>query len=782
MNSIIFSLKRSSFFLLFLPLFAHSYTLDEIKSKVRGAYLYSYSSNGSLVYSTYYGHYYDVVSAFRSNWLAIETNGRSLATPDIDDLAYDTTNSFTSANVTRPVFDISDRYYRVSSFSDIIIIYKFAQSLYLSGYRGSGFSDIVPTTGNYSRFNFNYIICCSDILSSTNSVYRQILLNHLSTIQQSVANIEVNMSGVQSAVEQGNSSLSNINVVASDIRDVVHTNFVSVSNIVESVSMISTNSADILRGVDLLHDDWLASSIDVFLGDDTDAWVNFLNMAVEQGLLSEYDANQYASTLRATDPTRKKSYSIPDAHRRFFAKNSIKGTVVEAQQMRGRYQTFQNWTNQRGVMFGAMDSTWNAVAGDRINSIIGSHVGDWRSELRQQLQDWKTSDERGILNIRQLIEDNFFSDDPRIPDSSNTVPFTVFVTNNVTRPVTNAVSDAERGISSNVVDQSSKTRDLFNEKLFDPNAPGVNVRVVYPIYGEDIRAINVHDTALDAYGQALEGLNDALLGFKGDVNGQWEAWFRRWDSWSPPVSDNIAAIVDILRNWSNGVARLDHELYKDYSNYVHSSSYAMLFDQLASDYPVCYSNLQKFGLSPSSNDGRWWNVVASTLAYDTSMLSYIFEDIVELDNIAREHLEKSPFQFVRDILNDMPSKTQIEGLLDSASNSTSQIDYSFSSFSNSLNQVSNSFISVFMPFRGSFDSPGSEVTFFKLSASKDGKSDHYITIPVGDQLDAWRFIRLGISFGLVAVNLLLFPKYLLMLFTLFIKAYRIGIKFFPDDR
>ena len=151
-------------------------------------------------------------------------------------------------------------------------------------------------------------------------------------------------------------------------------------------------------------------------------------------------------------------------------------------------------------------------------------------------------------------------------------------------------------------------------------------------------------------------------------------------------------------------------------------------------------------------------------------------DIAAVDDLADESLGKSPLSACRDIVREMPSKTQIEDYISQCTNAANSVSVAGVDLVSSFDAVSNSYVSIFRPFKGSFDSPGSSVTFFKAA------NGDYVTIPVGDQSNAWLILRLGISFALVAVNILLLPKYILMLFTLFIKAYRIGIKFFPDDR
>lgn len=79
--------------------------------------------------------------------------------------------------------------YSSRSISSIDRLYKMATDLYLSGYRGSGITYVGKRSNRYDVLNFNYRDSISDILASTNSVYRSIVLNHLAFINSSLSSI-----------------------------------------------------------------------------------------------------------------------------------------------------------------------------------------------------------------------------------------------------------------------------------------------------------------------------------------------------------------------------------------------------------------------------------------------------------------------------------------------------------------------------------------------------------------------------------------------------------------
>ena len=89
-------------------------------------------------------------------------------------------------------------------------LFSFSVSVIASGYSGPGLDDLGGNAINH-YYNFNYKIVVGNILSSTNNVYRALLLNHLSQIQSSVVSIDTGVSALVPSVDRIadiNSSLS----------------------------------------------------------------------------------------------------------------------------------------------------------------------------------------------------------------------------------------------------------------------------------------------------------------------------------------------------------------------------------------------------------------------------------------------------------------------------------------------------------------------------------------------------------------------------------------------
>lgn len=231
-----------------LPFLAFGYTVDEIRSRVRGAYIYFWDSNWSWKSRNFGGHFDDVLVAFKTCTIGLECSSSYLTYPDIDDVNYLSTNSFTSSNVTRPVYDLSDKYYRVSTFAELPPIFKFAQALFANGYDGAGFVSVNRSSGS-AKINFNYSLAVADIASSTNLVFQSLLLQHLQSIASSVSTINQNISLVSSDLSSLASQYSSVNTNYLDPQSVLDRSAVPLDTIIPNPSdaqelqtILSTNN------------------------------------------------------------------------------------------------------------------------------------------------------------------------------------------------------------------------------------------------------------------------------------------------------------------------------------------------------------------------------------------------------------------------------------------------------------------------------------------------------------------------------------------------------------
>ena len=659
--------------------------------------------------------------------------------------------SSTKTTITNSLYVVSNGVGYVVSpmiYPDLASVYQSVAMLYFQGYRGSGIVDDF-SNGVIHCINVNYPLLVSDVLCSTNTVFRQILLNHLSSISTSVQNIELNVTGLQSSIEEGNNTISNIDVNVSSI----DSNLVSLSsNTVAGLSSVSSSlssleniGGSISSVVDIFHSDFAMNNLEVFLGDDTQTWIDFLNLCQSSGLLSSDDVSSYISELQATDPSRSKSYTIPMQHRRFYVKNQIKHTCVEAQKLRGRYQSFYQQVNNPDTVVSraVRELLYNHVSYP-INSGFSSTIGDWRDELRQQLQDWKHSDQTGYLNVRDFQRRNF---EAPVPGSTNTVPFYSFLTNNITSPITNEVRYAANNISSNIVEEGRQMRSLLNDTLFNDEFQGVNVRIKYPLYGQSSEAVHVHDDGLDQVNVALEDLTDVMLGLS--------------DSLPSDILSSISnAVYQILFSITNRNSYLLLDHYSDYiSNGVYSSSVSLFSE----DFPNVYSNLTRYGLS----DDNFWTLFGSTLLHHNEFIGSLLSDINEVRRFADVHLEDGVLGTAFRSADSVPSVEDVESKIEQLTNAVNSI--SFDSLTNLVSSFSNSLSSALSPYDRGDDLP-SEIEFLVLRGSANDPG-HVFTIPVAEHAEVWSLIRLSMGLALCLVNLILLPKFILRVVRLYVRLF-----------
>lgn len=658
-------------------------------------------------------------------------------------------------------------------------LFSSVAALVRNGYSGPGFKDVYTSFDSpftYYCINVDFPTLVSDVLSSTNTLYRSLLLSHLNSIQSNVQSIALDLGGLQYSVDHGNNILSNIDQSVSsvlpslyDTTNILSSIDLSSSVLVSNTSDLVSNTSSLLSGVDLLHDDWTVANIDVFLGDDTQAWIDFLSLAVSGGLISQSDADSYSSVLRSTDPSRSKSYSIPDSRRRFYVKRQIKNTVVEAQKLRGKYQTLRNALSSNNDFtsdiafvfrnFGNMSGITELVN-------YGDLTRSWQDQLRQDLQDWKHSDERGILNVRDDIRNNFSYRDPR--SGTNDLPFTSFLTNFVTHVITNSIVQSSVTISSNIVEQAETTRKLFEDKLFDPNSDGVNVRIKWPLRYESTSEVNVHDAALDdllhnimSYTTTMSNLLEgAIISFSNNATNKIDF---------SPLTDLLTNLTVAVSNNSSYLL-LDH-----YADYITNNYYSSSVASFERDFPTVYSNLCEYGLSPNG-DGFFWSLFGSSLLYQSGLVGQLLEDMATVRRFADDHIEGGFSGGVTSLIQQMPSSTDLADRVNQASNEVLRIEAAANTFYSSFSILTNSSVSAFSPFRGVFSSVPDDLVFFKTG------NEQYITIPVSQGGNAWLVIRLCFSFSLVAVNVILFPKFVLMVIVLLSKLSKRFVKFVPTDR
>lgn len=117
------------------------------------------------------------------------------------------TNSVKSQYFTLQAVDGSG-YYSLVKVCPVVRTYASVVSrLVYLGYSGDGVTTITTNSSGYVSFNCIPSRVFADVVGSTNTVYRRVLLDMLAQIGSSVQNIDVNVSGLQSAIQQGNDDI-----------------------------------------------------------------------------------------------------------------------------------------------------------------------------------------------------------------------------------------------------------------------------------------------------------------------------------------------------------------------------------------------------------------------------------------------------------------------------------------------------------------------------------------------------------------------------------------------
>ena len=242
------------------------------------------------------------------------------------------------------------------------------------------------------------------------------------------------------------------------------------------------------------------------------------------------------------------------------------------------------------------------------------------------------------------------------------------------------------------------------------------------------------------------------------------------------IDEHLTNSLPNLTNFAIVSSSFSALLLDHYEDYISNSVYSSSISKLESDYPSVYSNLLEFGLSPSG-DGDFWTLFGSSLIQLDILADNFISDMALVRKFADDHIEGGFFAGINSIVEMFPSSSQLGDDLDNATNRLYEISLASTNLVLNFESVTNIAPSVFKPFADSFDSPPSgDIVFFKTA------NNHYVSIPVHEQSSVWSLLRMGIAFALIAVQFILFPKFVLMIVVLFDRLSSRFIKFVPTDR
>ena len=752
-------MKKFLFLLVLLPFVSFGITsLDVVPNNVR---VFTFVSLNSLndytsSYTSVSLNTDDPFLVYSSTPFGLAFSGNHLVgLPNFNFFTSSPTNS--SQDINYPIrctfVDSNSRFYASPFLWDSCNrLFSLCVNLYLSGYRGPG-AVTVSTKSNPIAVNFNFPVLVSDILSSTNTTFRQILLSNLSSIQSSVASIDTGvsaLSAVLSDIRDINSSISSNTASVASYSSLIADN---TSSVAQSFAFVASNTTAIAESSSLM-----ASNTTAIVDSSASAASNTAAIAESSSLMasnttaivdsSSFAASNTASIAESSKAISDNTSSLPDSLDKIF--------------------------NQ------VYDS--NGMTGNILSELYGD------KELIRYISAALSGDPSSLppnnpffpYDPNDPTDPNHPSNpnSPLNPHSPNSLTggggLGAFTTNKVVRPITNVIDEVSQAIQSNAThnaDTIRKNDDLNWQNFMDQatgDGPGLNVRIVYPLSHKDVYSVKVEDqSVVSAIERHYQPLREDLKNFADNV----VSYLQGGVDVNLP-SNLLDDVISPLYDLTNRPSYLLLDNYADYiSNGVYSASVSAFID----DFPGVYSNLLHYGLV-SDGDGNFWTLFGANLLYQSGLIGSLLNDMALVRSFCDDHMDGGLSGGVSNITSRLPSLTEIEDWLNTYTGLVSEVELASTNFVNAFNNVTSYSHSVFAPFEGSFDSVPTDLVLFKLPGER------YVTVPVTERMDVWRLLRYGLAFALVAVNFILFPKFVLMLVVFFSKLSDRFVRFLPTDR
>ena len=595
-------------------------------------------------------------------------------------------------------------------------IYYSASTLYLQGYRGSAIVDDFQGDLGVHCVNIHYPTLVADVLSSTNTVYRQILFSYLNQIQSSLTSIG-------SSVGTINQDYQFVNNLYLDP---------SKQNLLDSVanpSSLNANSS-------------VSANLDRLFGSSYAGRESEITKALSDLARSQLQA-AWLSTLDPDSPFYMQNLdniiSDPQTFQQAALQGGGGGGSAIANIMRDVKKLSTNdWvagvTNQLANNRASITNQLAHMFDD--DTSVGSKLGNIEASSSQSASSAGSIDERLARGITVAV----------VNSGANSVLVSLDGPINIDSTQFNSLSVPLGSLQNTVSDWYSDWYSFFS--VSSPSYKWENFYNMVSAFKDqnhsDLVAVTNSLSSLSSLSNVLASIDDQLKN----------------------AFPNITNLVVDSSPFS--ALLLDH-----YEDYITNSVYADSISKLQSDYPSVYSNLVAFGLSPSG-DGDFWSLFGSSLIQLDLMADNFISDMAKVRKFADDNIQGGFSAGISSIVEVMPKKEDIVSAASSASNIVSALDLSSTNVVFAFHSVTSQADSVFSPFHGSFETVPSDLVLFKTGNEK------YITIPVHEHPEAFRLMRWGFSFALAAVNFIFFPKFVLMLVMLFSKLSQRFVKFYPS--
>ena len=675
--------------------------------------MYNPSSLDDLV-SLYYNHKFSFKTRSRqttnSNFGFILPSSSSLIVPATAGKSSISNSLVGSSNGVSCV--ISPLYVpRVSSF------YVAALSLFKQGYRGPGLE--VFNSGVYSCVNVYLPELVPAVLSSTNTVFSQVLFSQLSSINSGVVNILTDLSGINSS-----------------ILSLAPYNFEQVSNYVYSVSKESSGN-QIVGGFSINPD----------------------------------------IVLESLDPS-KHDLSTPEARQLFdFQRDATARGVTLAAALAGLTQLITS-DPVSGSTLSGLGKSFNHAVNNNLHNLSGHVSGIAENVRRLSTNDWASVVTNRLANNTASITNQLahMFDDPSAPGTigshvanisgaagtlASTVSGGAVSVRLSGQEVFGVHLDAPVSIEENQMSTVTFPLDSLRDNVshwysdwtdfYFSSSPEKGWVKFFDLFSE-FKDVNHSDLV-----SILSCVSNVLVSFTIYTN---EFPFA--------ISNAIAGLSLSSTN--------SYLLLSDYADYIHSGGLDALLDVMDDDsYIDLKSEIDSlYHADTAAGYGRWWRYftgLSTVQANSIFKLSNIFQAHEKLlkdlkrDNSDLDVQDASDPSVFRKLLYTIPSE---EDTFNKLSQLTNSIDQSgMVRLQQLIPDLTNRFCVAASLFDKDFILP-SEISWTLIPGDPSINSKaRIVTIRPSDHYRLFQMLHFGLAFSYCLVNIILFPKFLLFLVRLF---------------
>lgn len=706
----------------FLPLFCFGLGVPD--DQYYRFWIYQYSTSGTVTSSTSspYLPLDQIFNYIFSNQSGIRiTSLGNLNQPEISLTNLNIwTNSSRNISFALEGYDDHCYYSTLKSVPNLNSLYSLIGRLYVSGAPTSAFSSIYTNSSNQISFNVRPNRVIADCLVSTNTVFRSEILRFFNSIDQSLNSIDSNVISILSL-------LSNSTSVSNSYTDVL----AFANNIYAQASQNGFN-----LDINKIHDQLNPDSYDLSTPENRAAFQSIVD-SYSSGLKQLSSLIGLASSIDSVDERDNGLKNLGDA----------------------LHSGLNNSVNSLGGSAASLNT--NLTNYTRLST-------NWQESVKKDLQDWRNDVTNRLSHM--------FDDGVGVKGGNNTSP--VVVSGAYGGPV---------GVAGTV------------HAVIDNLTLGVQIDKPVEI---DHTQLNQISAGYDSIVDAVQNFHDSFTDFttSGNKPFNWIAYYNMFYEYSNSVQSNqvdqislLSSLTNLMFNYtqnftndlifsiSNALVGLsavsnDYMLLTDYANYINSSGLSDLIDIMDDD---TYSDLKDELLGISSLDqsdsyGRWWRyftglvtVSANSSLRISNLLSGHEKTINEL---AQEPGAKSLLDHFSDLLESIPSQTDID---DKSNQLTNSIDSSgFSALLVDIDTMSNSFNNVSRFFDRGSTLPQSITFDLGLGMPSASSNPNPIVLPLSKYRGIMDLLHYGIAFSYCVVNLILLPKFILLLIHLFDKVWR----------